>query len=101
MRFVFLLVALIPTIVLAAPSAPSPSVIAQNSELFQWFLGLCILLIGFFLNRTLNTIENNNKQQWKSIGALDKRLSHLEGAHAVNHNGGRRRYDPNDRPEED
>lgn len=70
----------------------------EHAELFQWFLGLCIVALGFFLHRTLTTIERNNNQQWKAISLMNTRLAVLEGEHKAYHvAGGRRNYDPEER----
>lgn len=97
MKYIFVLVCFIPVVALASAPVPPPNVIADNASLFQWFLGICIVMIGFFLNRTLNTIEDNNKRQWEAIDLLGRDISALKGRCESNHQGGRRHYDPEER----
>jgi len=101
---IFLFCFLLPFIlveVLIAADEPSAVFITEHAELFQWFLGLSIVALGFFLNRTLNTLDKSNSAQWKAISLLTTRLSVLEGSHNALHAGGRRCYDPPARLEDE
>jgi len=81
-----------------AIDAPNPKLVKDNSEMFAYVLGVCFLVITFFIHRLLNQIDTrngadakNNVLQWQAIAKVDKRLSHLEGAHESHHS--RRRLD--------
>jgi hypothetical protein len=73
-----LLISLLPSLCLAS-GAPELQVLKDHTGLFQWVLGGALCLNGYFIVRTLNSID----RQWKSIGLIDKRLSHLEGEHTA------------------
>lgn len=99
MKILMLCFLLPATIVYATSDTHShESFVGVYGEMFQWFLGISITAIGFFLQRTLNTMDKNNAHQWRAIGKLDSRLSTLEGEHNAIHlqPGGRRHYDPKD-----
>ena len=84
MRLAVLLIVFIPVTALAV-QAPTPEIIATNAELFNWIVSVGLVVLGYFLNRTITSMERNSERQWAAIIKLDNRLSHLEGEHKVNH----------------
>jgi hypothetical protein len=53
------------------------------------YVSLAIVVIGWFIVRTLRQIDANQKELWQHMDAHEKRLSMLEGAHdAVMKSGG-------------
>jgi len=77
----------------AGPELPSPEFIARNAEGFMYFMSIVISALCAMIGYFVYTGNKNNERQWDAINSLDRRLSHLEGEHKVNH-GGRRDYDP-------
>jgi hypothetical protein len=53
------------------------------------YVTLAIMIIGWFIVRTLRQIDRNQAELWKHMDEHEKRLSTLEGAHdAVMKSGG-------------
>jgi hypothetical protein len=73
-----LFISFLPSLCLAS-GAPELQVLKDHTGLFQWALGAALCLNGYFIVRTLNSID----RQWKTIGMIDKRLAHLEGEHSA------------------
>ncbi len=92
-------IGLAPLLVLAAPQAPPPEIVRQNSELFSWVIGLMALgligLIGMKISSDAQTQKNNhenNKEQWAAIKENRDDLQNvrvdvagLRGEHNINH----------------
>ena len=50
---------------------------------------LAIVVIGFFMVRTLRQIDKNQTELWNRSDDHEKRLAHIEGEHTVyTHKGG-------------
>jgi uncharacterized membrane-anchored protein YhcB (DUF1043 family) len=44
---------------------------------------LAIVIIGFFIVRTLRQIDKNQTELWNHMDDHEKRLAHIEGEHRV------------------
>lgn len=93
------------------PSIPA-GFVQEHSDFVSWLFGLALFgllgMLGFFIK----TMHENNKAQWKKMGLIDEetgkirielsnlngRINRIEGVCEVRH-GGRRFYDPPERPE--
>lgn len=95
-RFVFVLILLIPAGVFAA-EVSGHQMMSENPVLFNWLFGGCILLLGWFMNRTVTKLDKNNVRVWTFLDDMSKRLATLEGTCRARQDGGRRSYDPETR----
>jgi|GEM_PF-3870913 len=57
------------------------------------FVQLLLMIIAFFLVRTLNKVDRNQGLLFGKINKVEGRLNRLLGAHEVNHRTSRRRFD--------
>ena len=44
---------------------------------------LAIVIIGFFIVRTLRQIDKNQAELWNHMDDHEKRLAHIEGEHKI------------------
>lgn len=98
-RIAFVLIILIPAGVFAA-EVSGHQMLEENPALFNWLFGGCILLLGWFMNRTVSKLDRNNVRVWLILDDISKRLATLEGtcsARQESLSGGRRGYDPDTR----
>lgn len=93
MRFLVWFIFSIPLSAYAATVLPEISAVREYPSIFQWFLGLLLLVAIFMANRYIRNSDENNKKQWEKLDNHESRLSRLEGEHHSKH-GGRRDYDP-------
>jgi len=101
MRCILLLLLVIALPILAyAIDAPSEGLVHDNAALFSYVLGVCFVIIAFFIHRMLGQIDKQNKadsanniNQWKAITTMNARLAHLEGVCEAQ-SGGRCYVDP-------
>lgn len=85
---------------LAYAADDAGAIFIEYANIFQWFLGLAVLSMGFLLSRMITAMDKNNIMQWQAIAKLSNRMATLEGQHNAVHQydrGGRRPYDPNER----
>lgn len=94
MRFyLFVLGLLAPSISLAIDMPPTDFMI-EHADLFKWFLALAILILGWFIKKTLDHFKEDSDNQWKCIRDQDRRLQRIEVEHEIQHYG-RRGHDFN------
>jgi len=98
MNYIFWSIVLVPSAAVAATIVPELEVVQKYPGVFQWFLGILLLGALWLVARYIKTSDDNNRRQWEKLDNHETRIARLEGEHKANH-GGRRRYDPVERPE--
>lgn len=62
-----------------------PLSLAEHVDFLLWVIGVALGVLAFFLVRTLNKIDADNKEQFQIIGEHERQLSWLMGQHEANH----------------
>ncbi len=54
-----------------------------ETQLLVSVIGVCIMIISFFMIRTLRSLDKNQADLYEKYDNHESRLSHIEGEHKV------------------
>lgn len=89
-RTVFTGIFLFPVCVFASDIAGT-KLIENNPDLFAWLFGGCVLMLGWFFNRTVRKIDTSIAKVWETVDRISIRLATLEGTCSARQENEKRR----------